>query len=73
MIEDMLGYGFNHTFSSLHPEEKGVDPNDAFSKVPYEKGYQFLYYIQTLLGPDYMQLMLQNYTKTFAYQSIDWL
>lgn len=73
MIEDMLGYGFNHTFSSLHPEEKGVDPNDAFSDVPYEKGYQFLYYIQTLLGPDYMQLMLQNYTKTFAYQSIDWL
>lgn len=39
MISDMEGYGFNNTFSSLHPEEKGVDPNDAFSDVPYEKGY----------------------------------
>jgi leukotriene-A4 hydrolase len=29
---------------------KGVDPDDAFSSVPYEKGFNFLYYLTTLVG-----------------------
>lgn len=24
----------------------GEDPDDAFSRVPYEKGFYFLYYLQ---------------------------
>lgn len=39
MVMDMKSYGMNHTFSSLHPEEKGINPDDAFSDVPYEKGF----------------------------------
>jgi hypothetical protein len=27
----------------------GEDPDDAFSRIPYEKGFYFLYYLQVLL------------------------
>jgi hypothetical protein len=29
---------------------KGKDPDDAFSSVPYEKGFVFLYYLEKLIG-----------------------
>ena len=28
----------------------GIDPDDAFSTVPYEKGHTLLYYLETLVG-----------------------
>lgn len=28
---------------------KGKDPDDAFSKIPYEKGFNFLFYLENLL------------------------
>lgn len=32
------------------PTLDGVDPDDAFSSVPYEKGFNFLVYLERLLG-----------------------
>lgn len=32
------------------PKLSGVHPDDAFSRVPYEKGSLFLFYLETLLG-----------------------
>ena len=32
------------------PKLTGVHPDDAFSKIPYEKGAVFLFYLETLLG-----------------------
>lgn len=63
MTNDMLGYGLDSNYSSLHPELGGefnnltsADlPDNSFSEVPYEKGFQFLYYIETILGEDMMQ------------------
>lgn len=37
-------------YTKLVPDLKGVDPDDAFSVVPYEKGFALLYYIETLVG-----------------------
>jgi leukotriene-A4 hydrolase len=48
----------------------GGDPDDAFSRVPYEKGFYFLYYLQQLVGgpkafapfvKDYLQVKLGGY------------
>ena len=36
-----------HNFTCLVPDlAGGVDPDDAFSKIPYEKGFALLYYLQ---------------------------
>jgi aminopeptidase N len=43
--------------------------------VPYEKGFNFLYFLQSLLK-DYDRLfetILQNYFKKFKYTSVDYL
>ena len=37
-------------YTKLVPDLKGVDPDDAFSAVPYEKGFALLYHLQCLLG-----------------------
>jgi len=43
-------YGENDAFTAMIPCLKGVDPDDAFSSVPYEKGFNFLFYLETLVG-----------------------
>jgi len=41
---------------------KNVDPDDVFSRVPYEKGFNFLYYLTTLVGGfDVFEKFLFNY------------
>lgn len=43
-------FGASNPLTSLQPSLHGIDPDDAFSSVPYEKGYAFLYYIESLVG-----------------------
>lgn len=66
MVNDMMGYGLDSNFSSLHPElgdnvTVSLFPDDSFSEVPYEKGFQFLFYLETLLGEDKMQELIQTH------------
>jgi leukotriene-A4 hydrolase len=61
-----------HPFTRLIQEHKNVDPDVAFSCVPYEKGSAFLFYLEQLLGgSDIFEEYLRTYIKKFAYQSID--
>ena len=34
----------------LEPEIDEIDPDDAFSRVPYEKGSLFLFYLEQIVG-----------------------
>ena len=43
-------FGEDHPYTHLVPDLKGVDPDDAFSTVPYEKGFSLLMYLEQLLG-----------------------
>jgi len=49
--EDMTNYGLNNSYSSLFPVLNGNTPDDSFSNVPYEKGFQFLVFLESLLLP----------------------
>jgi leukotriene-A4 hydrolase len=44
-----MNYGVNNTFSSLYPKMNGRNPDDSYSQLPYEKGFQFLVYLESLL------------------------
>lgn len=70
LVDDMKTYGFNDSFSSLHPILKGRNPDDAFSTVPYEKGFQFLVYLESIVGEDLFRKFLQSYVTRFEKQSI---
>ena len=45
-------FGEDHEFTKLVVDLKGKDPDDAFSTVPYEKGFTFLYYLEKQIGKD---------------------
>lgn len=49
LVDTIHQIGETHNFTALVPDlSGGVDPDDSFSKVPYEKGFYFLYYLQVL-------------------------
>lgn len=37
-------------FTKLKTNQEGVDPDDVYSEVPYEKGFQFLWRIERQVG-----------------------
>ncbi|KAL5518474.1 LAP2 [Sanghuangporus vaninii] len=50
----------------------GEDPDDAYSSVPYEKGANFLLYLERLLGGlDVFLPYVRDYVNTFMGQSIN--
>lgn len=50
-MDDVETYNaINPTYSTLHPVLKGDNPDNSFSEVPYEKGYQFLVNMESIIG-----------------------
>ncbi|KAF9934607.1 Leukotriene A-4 hydrolase [Linnemannia zychae] len=69
-------YGNDHPFTALRPCLRGEDPDDSFSRVPYEKGFNLLYYLEKHLGgPEVFEPYLRAHVQEFAGRSIntdDW-
>lgn len=66
-IEEVL----DHPFTCLVLNIKGIDPDDALSVVPYEKGSTFLMYLeQKLGGPEVFDPFLKAYIERFKFKSI---
>lgn len=69
---NMVDYGLNNSYASLYPEIGNGFPDDSFSEIPYEKGFQLLFYLETLLGEDKMQQLLRNHVNLNAQKSINY-
>jgi len=64
-------FGEDNPLTALNVNLDGVDPDDAFSSVPYEKGSTFLFYLETLVGgPSVFDPFLRSYIAEHAYKSI---
>jgi len=67
----MSQFGPTHAFTALVPDLSGVDPDDAFSSIPYEKGSTFLWYLEEVVGgPETFEPFLKDYYEHFKYKSI---
>lgn len=49
---------------------QGVDPDEAYSQVPYEKGYLFLRALEEAAGRERFDAFLRAYVTRFRFQSI---
>ena len=49
---------------------RGDNPDNSFSEVPYEKGFQLLYYLESLIGRAEMKNFLNFYIKEHKLTSI---
>ncbi|MFL5320686.1 MAG: M1 family metallopeptidase [Myxococcaceae bacterium] len=49
---------------------QGVDPDEAFSQVPYEKGYLLLRALEEQVGRSKFDAFIKKYMATYRFQSI---
>lgn len=60
-LQDSINdYGKDHKYTQLLIDHTAIDPDDAFSKVPYEKGFHMVWYLDRLVGR-------QNFDKFIPY------
>ncbi|OLY83163.1 Leukotriene A-4 hydrolase-like protein [Smittium mucronatum] len=71
LYEDVVLMGKDNVLTNLVPNLKGIHPDDAFSSVPYEKGYNMLYYLKELLGHSFWDSFSRSYILKFSNKSID--
>lgn len=58
-------------YSKLVLDLKGVDPDDSFSTVPYEKGFNLLFHIENVIGKAKFDKFIPYYFNKFKYKSLD--
>ncbi|CAD8054730.1 unnamed protein product [Paramecium sonneborni] len=59
-------YGPTHTYTSLSPKIDQQNPDDCFSAIPYQKGCQYLRFLESLIGENlfqqFIRLVVSQYT-----------
>lgn len=73
--EDLQGtiddFGKDHKYTQLLIDHKGIDPDDSFSKVPYEKGFHMIWYLDRLVGRQNFDKFIPYYFKKWQNKSLD--
>lgn len=67
---DIARFGTDSPLTRLRNELTGVDPDEVFSLVPYEKGYLFLVLLERTAGRAAFDRFLQGYLRKFRFRSI---
>lgn len=57
-------------FTSLVPILEDTDPDEYYSSVPYEKGFNLLYALEQKVGTPDFESFFQAYIKEFAYKTL---
>jgi len=57
-------------FTQLVTKLDGKDPDDAFSSVPYEKGFNFLFYLEGLVGIKNFENFFKDYIQKHRFQCV---
>ena len=71
LVQSVERFGAEHEFTRLVLDLRGKDVDEADSKVPYEKGFTFLYYLEQLFGQPLFDRFIAHYFATFAGRSLD--
>lgn len=72
MKEAIKNFGSEHNYTSLKPIFKINDnPDDAFSSIPYEKGFQLLKFLEDLIGEQDFKLFLTAFLQKYAKKNCD--
>lgn len=67
----MQEFGLDHGFTQLLIDHKGIDPDDAFSTVAYEKGFHMVYFLDRLVGRQNFDKFIPYYFKKWSKKSLD--
>ncbi len=68
--EAMARFGADSPFTVLRTHLEGVDPDDVFSSVPYEKGALFVALLERTVGRERFDRFIRDYIERFRFTSI---
>ncbi len=71
MFEDMKLFGIDSDPTRLNYSQKGIDPDEVFSTIPYEKGAAFIVSLEQAVGRDVFDPFIKKYIDTFRFKSLD--
>jgi hypothetical protein len=63
-------FGSGSPYTKLRTDLTGIDPDEVYSLVPYEKGAQFVLLLEDAVGRERFDTFLLKYIHTFRFQSI---
>ena len=58
-------------FTKLVPDLHDGDPDDSFSSVPYEKGFNLLYALEKTVGEEQFSGFIHAYFDHFKFSTVD--
>jgi leukotriene-A4 hydrolase len=71
LVESVEEFGPTHPYTALVPNTDGIDPDEVFSSIPYEKGFNFLHYLSTVVGGhDVFDKFAQAYIQEFKFKTV---
>jgi len=70
LAEAIARFGADSPFTVLRTHLEGVDPDDVYSSVPYEKGSLFVALLERTVGRERFDLFLRAYIQRFHFTSI---
>jgi leukotriene-A4 hydrolase len=70
LIAAMRNFGAGSPFNKLKTDLKGIDPDDVFSSIPYEKGYLFLIAVERAVGRDVFDAFIRSYIADDQFTSM---
>jgi leukotriene-A4 hydrolase len=70
MFEDMRRFGMESKYTKLYFSMKDVDPDDAFSTIPYHKGSAFITALEETIGRDRFDEFIKSYIATYRFKSL---
>lgn len=68
--QSIARFGADSALTKLRTELSGIDPDDAFSSIPYEKGARFVCALERHVGREQFDRFMRKYIEAFRFKSI---
>src|SRR5262249_11362932 len=68
--QSLARFGADSPLTKLRTELDGIDPDDAYSTIPYEKGALFLALLERTAGRDRFDVFVREYLRRFRFTAI---
>jgi leukotriene A-4 hydrolase/aminopeptidase len=70
LLDAFKNFAKTPELTKLKTDLEGLDPDEVFSTVPYEKGFLLLVEIEQAVGRETFDKFIRKYIQTFAFTSI---
>lgn len=70
MLEEIERLGPDSERTCLKFSQKGLDPDETITNIPYEKGYAFLIQLEQVVGREKFDAFIDKYISSFAFKTL---